>query len=240
MFARNRILQFALLGCVVCAGVAVRIVQTHGTSHVEQQLVPYGSDPYYQLRRVELLLAGDFPPGARDGHVNAPDPFRCVWPVGLPVMLGAASWVFAGPDATRAQIETVSAMSIPFFGAATSLLLAWLFWRRSRSVALLSAFAYAVLPTARMVGHFGRIDHHVVEPLVALGLFILTPSAGVLRPPDSPARAFGFSMLVSLACALTADLTYAALGMLAVLQTALVLLVHQQTERIMRNIGMRP
>jgi hypothetical protein len=210
---------------LLVAGVAflVRVNQTYASSWLGDQLVPYDSDPYYQLRRIELFTHGDFPPGGRDRFAIAPDTFRCPWPVGLPVILGALAALAGAGSPSRAVIEQVAAWAIPAFGVFGALLMAGVFWQRDRRTALLAAFAFAVLPTSRMVGHFARIDHHVLEPSAALALFLLTPSASTLRIEPGRGGVL-LAAIVGFVCALTVDLTYFALGALTALQLVLALM----------------
>ncbi|MCU1279768.1 MAG: putative oligosaccharyl transferase, partial [bacterium] len=202
----RRIAWIAMLVVTAALAIYLRATQTYATSWAGGQLVPYDTDPYYQLRRLELMHAGDFPPGVGDQFVNAPSRFDCPWPVGLPILLdGIVRVVTLGHTASRHEMEAIAAFAIPVLGALTPLLLMLVLARRhGRAIAALAGVAAAAIPSSRMAGHYGRIDHHVLEPAAALAMFALvfaTPSARKLRPAIIGA-------LVGVVSAFTLDLTF--------------------------------
>ncbi|MGZ3408171.1 MAG: hypothetical protein ACXVAN_17095, partial [Polyangia bacterium] len=176
----RRIAWIAMLVAIAALAIYLRASQTWATSWAGTQLVPYDTDPYYQLRRLELLRAGDFPPGVGDQFVNAPSRFDCPWPIGLPILLdGIVGVATLGHVPSRHEVEAIVAFAIPVLGALTPLLLVLVLRRFGRAVAWLGGIAAAALPSSRMAGHYARIDHHVLEPAAALALFALvfsTPS----------------------------------------------------------------
>src|SRR5262249_37381651 len=66
---KRRIAALAMLTLIAALAIALRATQTWATSWAGERLVPYDTDPYFQLRRLELLRAGDFPPGVGDRFV---------------------------------------------------------------------------------------------------------------------------------------------------------------------------
>lgn len=213
---KTRLLWAAVIVLVATLAIWLRVTQTYATSWAGDALVPYDTDPYYQLRRLELLRAGDFPPGVGDGFVNAPARFDCPWPVGLPVLLdGIVRVATIGRAPSRHTIEAIVAFAIPVLGALTPLLLMLVLARFGRAAAWLGGVAAAAIPSSRMAGHYARIDHHVLEPAAALGLYALVFAA----PPRRRWRAALVAAVVGAACAFTLDLTFvfcAILGALAV------------------------
>ena len=192
--------------------VWLRVTQTYGTSWAGAQLIPLDTDPYYQLRRVELVRAGDFPPGVGDGFVNAPSRFDCPWPIGLPLLLdGIVGVATLGRGATRHQLEAIVAFAIPVLGALTPLLIVLLLRRWGRAVAWLGGLAAAAIPSSRMAGHYARIDHHVLEPAAALGLYLLV----MATPSPRRWRVAIAGALFGAAAALTLDLTFVFMAALA-------------------------
>src|SRR6266436_2372923 len=106
----RRLVWIAMLVAIAALAIYLRVSQTYATSWAGAQLVPYDTDPYYQMRRLELLRAGDFPPGMDDGFVNAPARFDCPWPVGLPVLLAAIVRVASvGHVPSRHEVEAIAA-----------------------------------------------------------------------------------------------------------------------------------
>jgi hypothetical protein len=201
----RRLVWIVMLVAIAALAIYLRASQTYATSWAGDRLVPYDTDPYYQLRRLELLRAGDFPPGVGDQFVNAPSRFDCPWPIGLPVLLdGIVRVATIGRAPSRHQVEAIVAFAIPVLGALVPLLLVLVLRRYGRAVAWLGGIAAAALPSSRMAGHYGRIDHHVLEPAAALAMFALVFSA----PSERKLRAALAGVLVGAACAFTLDLTF--------------------------------
>ena len=206
---KSRLAWAAMIGLVVALAVGLRVTQTYATSWAGGQLVPYDTDPYYQLRRIELVRAGDFPPGVGDRFVNAPATFDCPWPIGLPLLLDGIA-VFAR---SRHAMEAIVAFAIPVLGALTPLLLMLVLARFGRAAAWLGGIASAAIPSSRMAGHYARIDHHVLEPAAALGLYALVFAA----PSPRRRRMAVAAALVGVGCAFTLDLTFVFLAILGAL-----------------------
>ncbi len=208
---RTRLPWVAMAVLVAVLAVGLRVTQTYATSWAGKQLVPYDTDPYYQLRRIELLRAGDFPPGVGDRFVNAPARFDCPWPIGLPLILdGIVRVATIGRAPSRHTIEAIIGFAIPLLGALTPLLLMLVLARFGRAAAWLGGVAAAAIPSSRMAGHYARVDHHVLEPAAALGLYALVFAA----PSARRWRTALVAALVGVACAFTLDLTFVFLAIL--------------------------
>ncbi|HEY2748397.1 MAG TPA: hypothetical protein VGL86_27425, partial [Polyangia bacterium] len=211
---KPRLAWAAVALAVVLLAVGLRVTQTYATSWAGAALVPYDTDPYYQLRRIELLRAGDFPPGVGDRFVNAPATFDCPWPIGLPLILdGIVRVATIGRAPSRHAMEAIVAFAIPLLGALTPLLLMLVLARFGRVAAWLGGVAAAVIPSSRMAGHYARIDHHVLEPTAALGIYALVFAA----PSPRRARMAMLAALAGVACAFTLDLTFVFLVILGAL-----------------------
>ena len=91
--------------------------------------------------------------------------------------------------------------------------------RFGRAAAWLGGIAAAAIPSSRMAGHYARIDHHVLEPAAALGLYALV----FARPPRRRVLAGLVAGAVGLACAFTLDLTFVFLAILGALAVAFAL-----------------
>ena len=143
----RRIAWITVLVAIGALAIYLRVSQTYATSWAGTQLVPYDTDPYYQLRRLELLRAGDFPPGVGDQFVNAPSRFDCPWPIGLPILLdGIVRVATVGHVPSRHQVEAIVAFAIPVLGALTPLLLVLVLRRYGPAVAWMGGIAAAALP----------------------------------------------------------------------------------------------
>ena len=214
----NRAVSITVVLAIVLLAIAARVVETYATSWEGGHLIPYDTDNYYQLRRVELLRAGQFPPGVPDGFVNAPARFDCPWPVGLPLLLaGAVSF-------SPVHAEAIAAHAIPILGALTPLLLMMVLWRYGRSMAWLAGLAAAVIPPSRMAGHFGRIDHHVLEAAFALLLLLFAPAGyGLVKALRGRAGLIA-GIAVGALAAWTCDFTFVALALLAAISTGAALI----------------
>ena len=213
----NRLGWAVALTLVFALAVWLRVTQSYGTSWAGAQLIPQDTDPYYQLRRVELLRAGDFPPGVGDQFVNAPSRFDCPWPIGLPLLLdGIVRVATIGRAPSRHDVEAIVAFAIPLLGALTPLFVVLLLRRYGRAVAWLGGLASAAIPSSRMAGHYARVDHHVLEPTAALAMWLL-----VFAPRRR--RWTVVAALAGAASALTLDLTFVFMAALAAIAVAFAL-----------------
>lgn len=213
----TRVAWAVALTLIFALAVWLRVTQSYGTSWAGARLIPQDTDPYYQLRRVELLRAGDFPPGVGDRFVNAPSRFDCPWPIGLPLLLdGIVRVATIGRAPSRHDVEAIIAFAIPVLGALTPLLMVLLLRRYGRAVAWLGGLAAAAIPSSRMAGHYARVDHHVLEPAAALAMWLLV-FAPRRRRWTLAAAIFGA------AAALTLDLTFVFMAALAAIAVAFAL-----------------
>jgi asparagine N-glycosylation enzyme membrane subunit Stt3 len=168
--------RIALFVVVVAVATVPRLSNVEGTFR-DSGVVLGGEDSYYHMRRIELALdnGGVIPPV--DRYVNYPEGALLDWPPGFDLTLAGITaivrsvWPAPSPAA-------VCSVAIAVIGALTAGLTALL--ARARGV---NGWAAGLL-VAGMAAHIdytqiGRVDHHVLEPLM-----VLVPLAAVPLTDD--------------------------------------------------------
>ena len=164
------VLRVAVLALVAAAAYLVRAGS--GADLVDgARVLPFPDDPPYHWMRLEHLLQGPVAPGAPDPMVDHPHGAVACWPWGFDHLLHVVSDLSgAGTDAEAARRAT--AIAIPVLGALLVFLTYLLAARvTTRGRALVAALFVAFLPKHVEYTLAGRVDHHVLEPmLTVLGL----------------------------------------------------------------------
>jgi dolichyl-diphosphooligosaccharide--protein glycosyltransferase len=163
----------ALFAVVVVLATVPRMSNVAGTFR-DSGVVLGGEDSYYHMRRIELALdnGGVIPPV--DRYVNYPEGALLDWPPGFDLTLAGITafvrsvWPAPSPAA-------VCSVAIAIIGALTAGLTALL--ARARGA---NGWAAGLL-VAGMAAHIdytqiGRVDHHVLEPLMVLAPLAAVPS----------------------------------------------------------------
>jgi len=155
---------------VTLLGLLVRLAPMRGAL-VGGDVLFYGSDSYYHMRRV-LYTVEHFPSTLWfDPYLNYPKGMELLWPplfdqliAGTALLLGAGS---------QRSVEMVGAIVPPILGSlaivSLYLLARALFGRR---VALLSALFFALNPHHASASIFGRPDHHVFETFLLVNILL--------------------------------------------------------------------
>jgi asparagine N-glycosylation enzyme membrane subunit Stt3 len=135
-----------------------------------------------------------------DPYLNHPQGAVWIWPPVFDLLLGGASRLAFGREATTSQVTWAAAAVPPLLGALQVVPLFFLvrsvFGRRR---ALLATAAYSVLPAAVLWGCFGHADHHVAEALNLL-LVLVTGSAAASAEEKTRGRRsvlFGAALAVA-------------------------------------------
>jgi hypothetical protein len=168
-------LRVAVLTLIAAAAFLVRAGL--GADLVDgSRVLPFPDDPPYHWMRLERLLQGPIAPDAIDPMVAHPQGAVAHWPWGFDHLLHLIADVAgAGTDGEAARRAT--AWAIPALGALL-VFLTYLVAARvtTRRRALLAALFIAVLPKHVEYTMAGRVDHHVMEPLLTV-LGLLGPLA---------------------------------------------------------------
>ena len=143
----------------------------------------FADDPPYHLLRVERLLNDAPAPTDVDPFVAHPGGSRTMWPWGFDWLLAGLARPFTGAHADRPSVVDACGAAIPVLGALlvplTFLLCAGLLGRRR---AVLAAGLVAIQPLHAVYSAVGRVDHHVMEPLLlVLGAALALRSPGAKR-----------------------------------------------------------
>lgn len=190
-----RVLYLAFL---VVAALGARALPAAGLLD-GSRVLPFPDDPPYHWMRLERLLEGPVSPGSVDPMLAHPNGAVGYWPWGFDHLLEVvASVAGAGTDAEAARRAT--AWAVALLGA----LLVWPTYlvaarMTSRRRALLAATLIAVLPAHVEYTLAGRVDHHVMEPMLTV-LALLGPllaAARAARPSPAAWMACAASGLAS-------------------------------------------
>lgn len=158
-----------LAGLLLLFGVAL-LLRWSASASLGDEL--YGTDPYYHLRRIWLTLRGFPSVPYLDRFCEYPLDTRChTWPGGFDWALAAFGRLMLGAQADQISLARLLTIVPPILGATTTVWLTVLLRRPLGKAAALTAGAvFALLPASIMQGAYGRIDHHVVQPLLTLTL----------------------------------------------------------------------
>jgi dolichyl-diphosphooligosaccharide--protein glycosyltransferase len=182
--------------CLLAFGV--RALPFRGV-FVGGDVLPFGNDAWYHLRRIVYSLA-HFPAVLHfDPYINFPDGAQPIWPPlfdwGMALLLLP---FFGGGD--LASVERVAVWVPPALGAATvACLYAVALRHLGRAPALVAAALLAVLPAHFWYSQIGFVDHHVAVGLVSTLLLGAAMESVAERPGRSP-RALRPDSLASGAC----------------------------------------
>ncbi len=132
----------------------------------KQEVLLYGTDPYYHVRRI-WLTALHFPRLSEfDWYVNYPTGAYIQWPPGFDYLLAGLVRAFTGPEPSLYQAGVVSVWVVPLLGVLIVPLvyrMAAVHFGRWAGVlaAALTALSFPLLNSSTM----SRVDHHMLEPL---------------------------------------------------------------------------
>lgn len=131
-------------------------------------------DPYYHMRRIAFAVH-NFPfTNVFDPYVNYPVGYYVGWPPLLDVTAAALSLIVGLGHPDQFTVELVSA-TLPVVFGLLAIVAAYLFVRDTfnEKAALLAAFVMAIIPASIFRATFGFTDHHVLEVLLSLTLYVL-------------------------------------------------------------------
>jgi hypothetical protein len=143
-------------------------------------------DSYYHLRRVEQTIQRGGRVPMFDPHLAFPEGQRIQWHGGYDLLVAGLVAASCGTTPDRSCLTTVAAVSTPCLGVLATLLVLWLGWALGgRWIGLGAGFLFATYPFSAGAAALGRVDHHVLEPLLVAVWFLLLlrkrpTSAGVV------------------------------------------------------------
>jgi len=165
----------------------VRIYPMHSMLE-DSKVLLFPDDPPYHMLRIERLHQGVLYQTEKDPLVAYPFGAVAIWPTFFDLALALFSLPFSfDQDA----VVFVCSLIIPVLGALTCVVL-FLFVRRHIAYrhAVFASLAFSILPAHSDYTMFGRVDHHVMEPLIVLALVFLAMEA--LKKPEN-SRLFAIS-----------------------------------------------
>jgi asparagine N-glycosylation enzyme membrane subunit Stt3 len=137
---------------------------------VDQDVVPFGNDAWYHLRRIVYSVVRfpavlDF-----DRYINHPDGAKPIWTPVFDWSLALLARPFFRPGELT-SVERVAVWVPPLLGAATVVVLFRLARRHlDPATALVSALLLCVLPAHFWYSQLGFVDHHAAVALVSAAL----------------------------------------------------------------------
>ncbi len=194
-----------LLALAILLGAAARFLLLAPRVFSDPSIGFLDGDPNYQLRRIQYAVTHfpsifDF-----DGFVNFPTGAPIFLPDGFNLLLAAIARLLA-PTADPGRVEWICAIAIPVLGLAAVLAM--------YALARLSlappgpgaaAFTFAVLWVSVRYTVLGRVDHHVMEPLLLAGAGALCLGAFRRPWPVSIVLGVAAGALASLSCWFVTD-----------------------------------
>lgn len=168
-------------------------------------------DPYYHMRRIAFTV--DHFPVANifDSYVDFPNGFMVGWPPLFDLLAATLSIIvgFGSPD--RFTIELASSFLPVIIGVLSIVPLYYIVKDAlGGRTAMLAAFIMAVLPASVFRTIFGFVDHHGLEVLISLSMFLLFTRAVssarkdnvTLKSVTKSKRTLAYATLAGLASAL--------------------------------------
>lgn len=162
-----------LMAGVIALALAVRLIPL-AYSFMGNQVIFPEFDTYYHMRRITYTIM-HFPiANIFDSYVNYPNGYMVGWPPLLDVIAASLSMIFGLGHPDRFTIEVVSAM-VPVVMGLLSIVLVYCFVRKAMNekAALIAALVMAILPASVFRTIFGFIDHHALEVLISLTMYLL-------------------------------------------------------------------
>ena len=146
---------------------------TYHVVFVDGEIIPQGTDAFYYLRHIWLTVLNYPHVPEFDYYVNFPDNGWIMWAEGYTLLLATFAKIVGLWHPTKEMMWAVAVWSMPFLGTLTVLLLHY-FGRSlfNLRVALISASILAIAPIHYSVSMLGNVDHHVMEPLLLLLIFL--------------------------------------------------------------------
>mgnify|MGYP005835596195 CR=1 FL=1 len=162
-----------MLGLVMALGFIVRLIPITYSIVAGQVNFPE-FDPYYHMRRIAYTVE-HFPFfGIYDSYVNYPQGYMIGWPPLLDLIAASLALIFGLGSPDRFTIEMTSAMLPVVIGTLTLIPLYYLVKdAMGRNAALIAALIMAILPGSVFRTLFGFIDHHALEVLISLTMYLL-------------------------------------------------------------------
>ena len=169
----DRLRRIVLVVGITLMALVPRLSNVAGTFR-DSGVVLGGEDSYYHMRRIELALGNGGVIPAVDPYVNYPEGALLDWPPGFDLTLAGITTLVRSvwPTPSPAAVCSVAIAIIGALTAGLSSLLA-----RARGA---NGWAAGLL-VAGMAAHIdytqvGRVDHHVLEPLMVLVPLAAVPS----------------------------------------------------------------
>lgn len=129
----------------------------------------FPDDPPYHVLRVTKVLSAPPAPTAKDPMVAHPFGAVVHWPWGFDWLLSALAFPFVGLSPNPSNVAFVTSFFPPIFGALSVWLLFSVALKTSTWLhAVAAATLLAIMPAHVEYSIFGRVDHHVIEPFIAL------------------------------------------------------------------------
>ncbi|MCD1294171.1 oligosaccharyl transferase, archaeosortase A system-associated [Methanocella sp. CWC-04] len=183
--------HFLLLAGIMVLGLIIRLIPVTYNIINGQVILPE-FDTYYHLRRITYTIE-HFPfTNIYDSYVNYPGGYLIGWPPLFDLIAATLSLIVGLGSPDRFTIELTSSMLPVAIGLLSLIPLYYLTKdAMGEKAALIAALVMAILPAAVFRTVFGFADHHALEVLVSLTMYVLF-IRGVTMARDS---GLGFSNL---------------------------------------------
>lgn len=162
-----------LMAGVLVLGLIVRLLPALYTI-VGSNVIFNDPDSYYHMRRIVYTVIHYPFSNVYDSYVNFPHGFQVGWPPLLDLISATFSLIIGLGHPSRFIIEIASSLT-PVIMGLVSIVLVYYITRDTINdkVALLAALIMALLPAAVFKTMFGVVNHHALEVLLSLTMYIL-------------------------------------------------------------------
>jgi dolichyl-diphosphooligosaccharide--protein glycosyltransferase len=169
----NKLVFIIVLILISCAFIYLCFINYSGVVFKEE-LRLYGTDPYYNVRRI-WLTSLHYPRLLEfDSYVNHPTGSYINIPPGFHYLLASICKALLGQDHTLYDAGKLSVVITPFLGLFTIGLAAFVGHRWFGPITgLLSAFFIAINPFMLSNSRVGRVDYHMLEPFFLMLILYL-------------------------------------------------------------------
>ncbi len=162
-----------LMGGILLLGLIIRLLPALYCI-VGGRVIFLGPDSYYHMRRIALTILHYPAANTFDSYVNYPDGFAILWPP-LYDVLSATMAMAAGLGRPDTLTMEVAASLVPVLMGVAAIALVYYITRDAMNgkVALIASLIMAILPAGVFRSLFGVVDHHELEVLISLAMYLL-------------------------------------------------------------------
>jgi len=162
-----------LLAGIMLLGLAVRLLPALNTI-VGGQVIFNGPDSSYHMRRIVYTVLHYPFPNLFDSYVSYPDGYVIGWPPVFDFLAATAALILGLGSPGAFTIEMASSLLPVLIGVLTIPVVYYLVrGLLNEKAGLIAALLFAIIPAGVFRSMFGVVDHHGLEVLVSMAMYLL-------------------------------------------------------------------